>query len=63
MAYYEILIATGISVSVIVKAYPNSMDIANAQQIADLYKTLSTTAQAAMASLDQFLEKNGGDAA
>ncbi len=63
MAYYEFLIATGISVSVIVKAYPNSMDIANAQQIADLYKTLSTTAQAAMASLDQFLEKNGGDAA
>ena len=63
MAYYEALITTKNLFSSIVREYPGKLNLASAQEIANGYKDLSTIAQTAIASLDKFLEKNGGGAA
>ena len=63
MAYYEHLATAKNSVATMVRAHPSDMNLAHAQQIADIYKNLSPHAQGTIASLDKFLEKNSGDAA
>ena len=63
MSYYDKLTEVKNSFSGTVRAYREKMDLEDVQYIANTYKDLSAHAQGAMASLDQFLEKNGEDTA